>query len=479
MAAASLSSFSANLQEYYLSGVNKQLNEEVYLLSVFDKPKVKWDGNEVKIHAWTGRNDGVGFTGGALPTAGSQKSVVLSVPHRNYYGVFQLDGEVIASAPKGGGHAFINWADFEMKGLVADIKNDLNRLTLFGGEIKGYFNEQKVGLTTVANAVAGGLLADSGGAQTWQYTGDHTPFASCAVGTESTWIRIQLIDCDTFEPFENWTNTTGTDPHLMVVGSDPVAQTLDVVYLTDNGAAGHEFDTRDIQDGYAAAVRIHPVRATDSAATAYGVDPTSGTSASNPANTSQEINGVFTNLSAQSLYGVARDDTSTTAAANGTEHLKCRVRTQATSGNHARTVPTTGRLQRMIDIIEVESGKSASVLLINPYLRATYSALSILTHNVNADSAGNLDMGFRKSGYSFAGISMRTSRHVPNGMVIFLNESSWKTLVKSEGKFADMDGSVFDRVSGSDAWQGYWRKYFNLVCIQPNSNMILTGLSLV
>ena len=54
--AATLATFAGVLQEFYLKGVNRQINDEVMILAEIKKVEKGWDGNTVKIHAWTDRN---------------------------------------------------------------------------------------------------------------------------------------------------------------------------------------------------------------------------------------------------------------------------------------------------------------------------------------------------------------------------------------------------------------------------------------
>jgi hypothetical protein len=56
-----------------------------------------------------------------------------------------------------------------------------------------------------------------------------------------------------------------------------------------------------------------------------------------------------------------------------------------------------------------------------------------------------------------------------------MRKDSWcLTELQSPG-FADLDGNVLSRVGNSDAFEGYYRWYWNVVAKHPNNNCILIG----
>ena len=60
--------------------------------------------------------------------------------------------------------------------------------------------------------------------------------------------------------------------------------------------------------------------------------------------------------------------------------------------------------------------------------------------------------------------------------MIFLSTKTWKMAVLKDGNFADMDGSVIQRVAGVDSWGGFYNWYYDHYCYRPNANGILTML---
>ena len=487
--AATVADFAASLQEFYLPELNKQLNDTVFILKEMDRGKFKWNGKHTIVHAWTGRNTGIGFSDGKIPTAGKQTTINLTVTAKRYYGAFSVDGMTIEAAPKGGGHEFIDWAEREMEGLIDDIKVDMNQKTISGGLVKGYLNEHKASTTTTANQVTATIAANASAVQVWEYSGHFDEFNGTGANLEvdpatpATWVPISLIRCDTFNPVDYTTVTNPpTNMNIFVVDYDEEAMTLTLRVGTNNATGDtHGFTTATVAAGFAIAVLIRAENAVDSAAAQLGrVYSSTAVKA-----VEHDANGIFSCLSDPNYYGHTRNVADLAAlpavAADGTAPiLRCRVRTMATTGNHARTAITGPRMERMKNIVEVDSGRKIDSIFINPFFKSTYSGLATLVQNTNAQKAGNLDVGFAYDGYSHGNTPMRSDRHVPRGLMIFYHRKSWKVAVLGEGKFADQDGSVFSRtINGRDEWEGFWRKYYNIVNVRPHTNMILTGFALV
>lgn len=493
MATATVGGLAATLQEFYLDLVNKQLNDETFIFKEMEKSKAKWNGRHFVVHAWVSRNDGTQFTDGQIPVAGTQGTVDLLVTAKRFYGRFAVEGLLIAAAPKGGDHSFIDWSELEMEGLVVDCKRALNRKTISGGLVKGYLNERKLSNTTTVNIIAATAAngGQAGALETWEYSGHFDEFdgsipGRVAVDTAdaTTWVPVDLIRTDTGNPVDYATGSTvPLNDQIFVVAFDAEAMTIGLRVTSDNGGgAVHGFTTVSIAAGFGCSLQIRPVQAEDSAAAALGRSYTAAGATGMGAVTNQ-ANGIFSCLSLVGYYGETRhvaDAASLPAvAADGTAPvLRCRIRTQVTAAPQARAVITSGRMELMKNIIDVESAMFPTSIFIHPFFKATYTALSILVHNVDASKASNLDVGFAKDGFKHGNTPMRSDRDVPRGLMIFYTKRSWKTCELSAGKFADQDGSVFSRVADRDEWEGFWRKYYNVVCVRPNCNMILMGFSI-
>ena len=124
-----LSNFASVLKTFYLKPIQDQLNGGTPLLNEIEKKKAKIvSGKNITIPIKIGRNQGVGARGdrGALPTAGNQQYSETIVPMRYNYGRLEVTGPTIAAARNDKG-AFIRAIESEVKGMVKDLRWDLNR----------------------------------------------------------------------------------------------------------------------------------------------------------------------------------------------------------------------------------------------------------------------------------------------------------------------------------------------------------------
>jgi hypothetical protein len=120
----------AALKEDYLPGARETLNSHTFLLSVVEQNTEDVEGRRAVLAINTGRNEGVGARaeGGTLPTAGTQGWSEERIPLAYNYGSIKLSGPVIKSMGSDRG-SFVRAVDSEMRGVVRDLKNDVNRQT--------------------------------------------------------------------------------------------------------------------------------------------------------------------------------------------------------------------------------------------------------------------------------------------------------------------------------------------------------------
>ena len=181
--------------------------------------------------------------------------------------------------------------------------------------------------------------------------------------------------------------------------------------------------------------------------------------------------GVYGNLASESLFTVDRGQ-----VANDATGLQSVIMAQDVDAAGAAEDLSLMRMQEVIDNISITSGMEPTVIMMNPIDRAQYINLLQGTVQMNAQgSAQSGDGGFL--GLSYAGIPIKSARHVDRGLMLFLNTKCWKLAVLEDGKFADLDGSVLSRVVGKDSWEGFYKWYYQHYCYRPNANGILTGLT--
>tara|TARA_R100000808_G_scaffold5362_3_gene16407 strand:- start:3380 stop:4819 length:1440 start_codon:yes stop_codon:yes gene_type:complete len=458
------------LKEFYLGPVQNQLNNEVMAVEMFEKGSFDWAGKQVVIPLKIGRNTGVGYRGEAdttsstdLPDSGRQQYDRITCTSSFLYGRFSLTGPAIASARKGGKNSFVGALDGEMEGLVEDVKNLANETFFMGGGVVGFLNQRRASLLTTGAFVGGG--AANSNSMDWEYSGSYLPFASVVKATTNTWVNVDLIRLDDYTVIDVTGGGAATAKGICVSSATSAKQAAGEIELTpvSLAAAGQGFTTATVDDGVAIAVRLSTVQLED------GVPANFGTTVS----FANEPSGIFTNLADTSLFNIVRDD-----ASGDAKILQSTVFTQELGNGNSGPL-TLARLQNLLDEIFLMSGATPNVWIINPTMRQKY--IGLLQANVQMNVQQPIqsgDAGFKVDGLGYSGIPFKVSRHCPRGMWVALKTDTWKMAELQSGGFADDDGSVLSRESGKDAWEGFYRWYYQLVCSKPNNNGILVGIEL-
>ena len=502
---ADLTTFDAILQDFYLGPIQQQLMTEVLVLELMEKAKVDWNGRQCVIPVHISRNTSAALgnafvaEGGALPTAGEQGYEDLRVTARFQYGRFSVTGPAMAAARKGGTHTFISWVDSEMKKLVEDVRDAANKSSIHGGQTQGYIPMHGVtaGVATGGAQVAGALAATDG-LLICQYDGSFAAFdgtltgTAVAAGNDATWVRVQLIRMDTFNPVNitaaSVNNTFFVSAFNRAGGTITISQNANAAArtwstFTDLGGTA-------VSGNSSIAVLLHPTQAVDSVGAPAGAVPF--------AFNTQTI-GMFANMSNPTHFTVTRNTAQAAPvviAGGQAPVLRSKTITATavtpTAAGGTRGALSLTRVQQPIDellttstTLQVDgSGKEPNVMLMNPLqrqqyvglLQGTIGAANPTQRYTDTTKASHGDAGF--TGLSYAGIPIKTSRDMPNGMITFLKTDTWTITELQKPGFADQDGNVLSRVVNADRWEGFYRWYYNLVCKRPNANINLTGLTL-
>lgn len=422
------------LKDYYIGPLQEQLNNEIMVLNMFEKAKISWAGRQGVVPLHVGRNQtGVGYQGEGLdlPTAGNQVVKNMTFTAAYLYGRFEVTGQAIASAAKGGTASFVGALELEMDKLKDDVRNQADRALTSGGRVVGFLNQRQA----------------EAGAANWQFRGDFAKLAAAHTAKGGN-VDIAVVDCSnntlsgdtvTYEFI-----TTTASVNATHAGFSPAAGTI---HLT--GA----LDTTGVAAGFGCALVI-----SDTDANLGYLD--------------QEPTGIYGNLGYVELFGVDRG-----SVAGDAMELQSVIFTQDdAAASTAAEALTLERMQQTMDAINITSGMDPDVIMMNPIARSRYTTL--LDGNIfkPVEKATTGDGGFL--GLSYAGVPIKASRHVDNGLMLFLNTKCWKLAVLEDGKFADLDGSVLSRVSNRDTWEGFYKWYYNHYCYRPNANAVLTGFFL-
>ena len=459
------------LKEFYLGPVQEQLNNSVMVLDLMTKATVDWNGRVAIIPIHVSRNNGVAFAAESalLPAAGDQGYSRLQVNAHFLYGRFQITGPAMSAAGKGGANSFIGWMEAEMDKLVNDVKNASDNAMISGGRVLGFLNEHKV--------VAGGAGAFTG----WEMFGDIEKAEAlrlAVIASGSTELLVDLVRVDRNAALGYTVIPNGVQ--IALNATDVIARTIDLEDVDLNGA-GAAYTTAVADDGFAIAVVVSAAQQAAPATTVTN-------------NLGDQPQGIFANLASGAHFGVNRFSPDAPAAIPPSfTALQSTIITQVVGGAQARAALSLPRMQATMDQVSQLSGQEPDCILISPLARQQYAALFQVTMsgvplaanntaavmNTSGERSNNLDGGF--SGLSYGGLPIKTARHVGGGGMIFLKLSSWKVLELESHGFADLDGSVLARagvgVAGVDAYEGYYRWYYNTVTTNPNQNAILCGFT--
>lgn len=416
---ATLTTLDSILKEFYLGPIHDQLNKEVLAVELFSKATVDWQGKRAVIPVRTVRNTGVAFLAesATLPTAGSQGYGDLQITARFVYGRFTVTGPSIEAAKSSAG-AFVMAMESEMDGLVTDVKNAANNAMFHGGSVIGFVWE-KVNQATFEYAGATACA-------------DGTAFTLGAAATTG-----QLVRLDTYA-------TVGAATRINTITESSIVFNAPI-------------DTTAVTAGVVLAV-VLPATSTVKYGVAGAWD--------------REPNGIFGNLATTSHFGEDRTD------ATGASSLQS-VFAVVDPATDVYATLTLRSMQRLLDSINDASGKEPDVILCNNVMKVEYTSL------LQGVAAANLMVGTDKSQDGHAGfgaifynsIPIKSSRHCPKGLFINLSaKASWCLAELGKGSFMDQDGAVLSRVANTDAYEGTYRWYYNLVCKQPGANGILCAV---
>ena len=127
-----LTNADAALKEDYQPAMREQLNNTVQFLAQIERNSKDVEGRRAVLSLHVKRNSGVGARqdGGSLPSAGAQGYAEERVPLRFNYGRIQISGPTLRAMKSDEG-SFVRALDSETKGVVTDLRRDVNR-QLFG-----------------------------------------------------------------------------------------------------------------------------------------------------------------------------------------------------------------------------------------------------------------------------------------------------------------------------------------------------------
>lgn len=125
---ATLTTADKALKEFYLPEMREQLNQKTKFLDLIESDSIDVVGREVVLSVHVSRNTGVGgrASGADLPTAGNQGITDQRVQMFRNFGRIEVEGDLVLAMASDAG-SFGRAVDIETKGVVRDLRRDLNR----------------------------------------------------------------------------------------------------------------------------------------------------------------------------------------------------------------------------------------------------------------------------------------------------------------------------------------------------------------
>ena len=373
----------------------------------------------------------------------------------------------------------------------------LDQVSIFGNATRGLVNSREVVTVAAANVPVGTLFRTT--VRVFDYSGDHSKFATAALATPASWVPVTLRALDDYAPVavgHGITVVAGADinNHLYVTGSDELAGTVNIICVSSLTTTVWGLDptsTSVCANGFAFSLELDNTTTVTNAAgppvaiitglPQFGrIDPATGVAFVGDA--SWEMAGIFQNLFSGTWCNIDR-----TLVANAA--LRSNAFTMATGGAHNRAAFTAERVSFLIQSVKIAAGRAGKFthMLCNLLVvtRLIAAVTTTLQYHVKGD-AGTADLGPRS--VTMLGFAPHECLNVPNGMIIGINKDCWQILTVG-GKMVDIikrgdasgviGGPLFKSSDVTTSSDTVFYGIHQLVCDRPNANGCITGITLV
>ena len=407
------------LKDYYQPALREQLNNNVFLLMQMEKNTTDFTGRLARIALHTGRNHGVGARaeGEELPPAGRQQYENLLVKMRQQYGRIHLSGIVLEAMTPGMG----SWTDAlksETKGLLRDLKRDLNRqcITPAKGTIATVASvaSTKFKVTDEAEAMRmePGMMVEF-------YQSSHTASTGLHVRRSAT-DKYSVIDTVDLDDLEVTLKAAGGDVEALPSGTatnDIIVRRGTLPY--DRGSAEEEKLQR-------------------------------------------EINGLEDIMGTGYLHGISQ-----------TENDVWKVGYSKSSVG----LPTDNVFEKAMSRCYNISGEEIDLIITSDKVEQAYSDTMKTQKRYNPET--QILKGGYEAVYVQAGrrrVGMFTDRDVPDETAYGVCMSKFTEFVLTDWQFMQRDGNVLKWVTDKDEYQAAMFKYHELTIDERQCHFKLSGL---
>ncbi len=415
--ALDFSAASAALKEDYQPAIREQLNQNIMLLAQVDTNTADVEGEEAVMSLHTGRNSGVGARAesGTLPTAGQQAYTKARIPVKFNYGRIQVTGPIIEGMKSDRG-SFTRAIDSESKGIVSDLKRDVNRQCY-----------------TPSTGIIGTAVTVVTGAS-----------GTIVFGTEAEARRLEVgMLVDIYDG-----DYAADDTSVTVTGVSVSTKTV----TFDNLAAAVDAGDWIVRAGVVP-VAISSKATEDSANEIHGLEDiiNDGTSTA----------GHSGGLASPWLHGI--DGSSTTI--------------WSSYQNAVGAAPTDSVFEEAMDEVYLDSGQDVDLIVTSHKASRAFAATqkSNKRYVNNLDLQGGFKALSVQTGRGE--VALYPERDCLDDVAFLLSTENVIQWVMSDWSFMDRDGSVLSRVANTDAYEATLYKYHELGTDKRNAHGKLTGLT--
>lgn len=450
MGSVSLSTYDEVLKIFYLPAIQEQLNHATILADLIDINEEDISGKDAKIEMHYGRTTGTGARadGATLPTANYQKYKKATVPMKYNYGRLQVTGPTIAATRDERG-AYAKALDSEIKGLVADVKQEINRqLWGCGWGIIGRFRSGTSALT-LPKKYRGNTYGDGfGSAFGAKYLKERGDGVLIEVGSLSSSSAATISAIGTTDMAATAYDDTSSDEYDTLTNTSPGTGSegdwfVRPASITSYAASGaHRLEMMGLR-GIVTDTDLEDIMFYDA--------------------TNGQVGGGLYNDPLQGLTV----DTYSWFKANVDVHTSGRYQ-----GQRSLTFPL---MDTMFDKVEEKAGKDygPDLILTTRAIRREY--VDLCRADRRFVNTMTLDGGWKA--IDFNGVPFTVDNDAIDGEIYFLTTKDIQLYRMSDYDWMNKDGAVLSRVSNYDAYEAVLYRYAELGCKRRNSHGVLCDLA--
>uniref|UniRef100_A0A6H1ZDK4 Putative capsid protein n=1 Tax=viral metagenome TaxID=1070528 RepID=A0A6H1ZDK4_9ZZZZ len=452
MTTATLSAYDEVLKTFYLPAIQEQLNHSTILADLIDVNEEDVSGKDAKIEMQYGKSTGIGARGDgeALPAANYQKFIQATVPMQYNYGRIQVSGIAIAATRDERG-AYAKVLDTEIKGIVTDLKDDINRQLWGAGHgLLARWRSGAAGTLTVQKKYRGNSAGGDGFGSTFgaKYMEVGDPLTPVVATISSATVGTYVVDATDIAP--TVIVKTEADYDTLTITDPSVTEAIGTFYIRFNNAVASLG-----ADGLAAGVNRKEMMGLRGIVTDTDLDDITFNT------------GAFDGLTVNDpLQGIAADTYTWFQAV---------VKAHASGRYAGQRALTLNLMDTMFDSVEENAGKDygPDLVLTTRALRREYADLCRADRRYVNTMV--LDGGWKAIDYN--GIPLTVDNDAIDGEIYFLSTRDLQLYRMSDYDWMNKDGAILSRVSGYDAYEAVLFRYAELGCKRRNSHGVLCDLA--